>query len=63
MEIKPIKLSPKKNGYGHISSYSINIGATEARKCGFVDSDGNMLPIQKIIDTANNQIIIKLKEY
>jgi len=62
MEIKPIKLSPKKNGYGHISSYSINIGATEACKCGFVDSDGNMLPIQKIIDTANNQIIIKLKE-
>ncbi|SHF13767.1 hypothetical protein [Tissierella praeacuta] len=62
MEIKPIKLSPKKNGYGNISSYTVNIGATEARECGFIDSDGNILPTEKVIDTANNQIIIKLKE-
>lgn len=62
MEIKPIKLSPKKNGYGHISSYTINIGVSEARECGFVDSDGNILPIEKIIDATNKQIIIRLKE-
>ncbi len=62
MEIKPIKLSPKKNGYGNISSYTVNIGATEARECGFIDSDGNVLPTEKVIDTTNNQIIIKLKE-
>ncbi|MEY8416682.1 hypothetical protein AAK964_10305 [Tissierella praeacuta] len=62
MEIKPIKLSPKKNGYGNISSYTVNIGANEARECGFIDSDGNILPTEKVIDTANNQIIIKLKE-
>jgi hypothetical protein len=62
MEIKPIKLSPKKDGYGNISSYTVNIGASEARKCGFVDSDNNILPIEKIIDTTNNRIIIKLKK-
>ncbi|MBZ4656493.1 hypothetical protein [Tepidimicrobium xylanilyticum] len=62
MKTKPIKLSPKKDGYGNISSYTINIGATEARECGFVDSNGNILPIEKIIDADNNQIIIRLKE-
>lgn len=62
IQIKPIKLSPKKNGYGSITSYTINIGASEARDCGFIDSDGNVLPTEKIIDTDSKQIIIKLKE-
>lgn len=62
MDVKPIKLSAKKNGYGHISSYTVNIGSSEARQCGFIDSDGNVLPTEKVIDTTNNQIIIKLKE-
>lgn len=61
METKPIKLSPKKNGYGNISSYTVNIGASEARRCGFIDSDGNVLATEKVLDLDNNQIIIKLK--
>lgn len=61
MENKSIKLSPKKDGYGNISSYSVNIGATEARQCGFISQDGSVLPVEKLLDYKNNQIIIKLK--
>lgn len=61
MEIRPIKLSPKKDGYGNISSYSINIGRLEAQNCGFIDSDGNIFAIEKVLDVENKQIIIKLR--
>ncbi|HBD63502.1 MAG TPA: hypothetical protein DC038_03600 [Clostridiales bacterium] len=60
MESKPIKLSPKKNGRGEITSYTINIGSDEARQCGFVDSNGNIQQIEKFIDVENNQVVIKL---
>ena len=62
MLIKPIKLSPKKSGNGYVSSYTVNIGSTEALNCGFIDPEGNVLPTEKVIDTENKQIIIRLKE-
>ena len=37
MEIKKIKMSPKKGGNGFVSSYSVNIGSNEARECGLVE--------------------------
>ncbi len=58
---KPIKLSPKKGGNGYVSSYSINLGISEVRDVGFLDTDGNHLPIEKFIDTENNEIVIRLK--
>ncbi len=61
METKPIKLSPKKGGNGYVSSYSVNIGVAEARAVGFVDADGNTLPVEKVIDAEHNQITIRLK--
>ena len=61
MKTKPIKLSPKKGGNGYVSSYSINIGCSEARTAGFLDADENPLPIKKIIDAENHQIIICLE--
>lgn len=61
METKPIRLSPKKAGNGYISSYSINLGISEVRECGFIDADGNLLPIEKCIDTVKGEIIIKLR--
>lgn len=61
METKTIKLSNKKDGYGNISSYTINIGANEAKECGFVDEDGNKLELEKVLDCNNKQIIIRLK--
>ena len=61
MQVKPIKLSPKKGGNGYVSSYSVNIGCTEVRNAGLLDSNGNPLPLEKVIDTENHQIIIRLK--
>lgn len=62
MEIKKIKLSPKKGGNGFVSSYSVNIGSNEAKDCGLVDTMGHKV-IVKIIDPDNQQIIIKEKKY
>ncbi len=61
METKDIKLSPKKGGHGHITSYSVNLGSAEVRSCGFLDAEGGPLPIEKIIDPEKHQIIIRLK--
>lgn len=61
MEIKDIKLSPKKGGHGHVTSYSVNLGSAEVRSCGFLDDNGIPMPIEKIIDPENHQIIIRLK--
>ena len=46
METKDIKLSPKKGGHGHITSYSVNLGSAEVRSCGFLDAEGS-LPVKK----------------
>lgn len=61
MQVKPIKLSPKKGGNGYVSSYSVNLGCAEVRTVGFLDNESNPLPLEKVIDTENNQIIIRLK--
>ncbi len=57
---KAIKLSPKKGGNGYISSYSVSIGISEIKEAGFMQ-DGVLLPVEKIIDPENNQIILKIK--
>lgn len=62
MLIKPIKLSAKKDGRGYISSYTFNIGVTEAKDCNFISKDGTTKALNKIIDCENNQIIIRLDE-
>lgn len=62
MEIKKIKMSPKKGGNGFVSSYSVNIGSNEAKECGLVDT-GVQKVIVKIIDPDNHQIVIKEKQY
>lgn len=58
MIIKPIKLSPKKGNYGHITSYTINIGSAEARECGFTDEN---VQLEKIVDIENKTITIRIK--
>lgn len=59
MYSRPIKLSPKKGGHGHITSYTINIGSAEARACGF-ECDGEFPPLEKIIDPDQKRIIIQV---
>lgn len=61
MEVKPIRLSPKRGGNGYVSSYSVNLGCTEVRAVGFIDDAGNPLPIEKFIDTENHEIVIRLQ--
>lgn len=56
MSIEPIKLSPKKNGKGYISSYSVSISNKEAQDCQMI---GNR--IIKIIDCDREEIVIKAK--
>lgn len=58
MTVKPIKLSPKRGNYGHITSYTINIGSAEARGCGFTDED---VQLEKVVDFDRKEIIIRLK--
>lgn len=59
MQSKSIKLSPKKDGYGNISSFTINISVKEALSLGLINEDKSINTIVKIVDTANNQLIIK----
>lgn len=58
MHMEAIKISPKKNGRGYTSGYSISIASKELNACGFYGKR-----IIKIIDEANEQIIIKAKRY
>lgn len=62
MEIKQIKLSPKRGGNGFISSYSINIGAREARECFHFDGELS-LPLVKVLDPEHGQIVLRLKQF
>lgn len=56
-----MKLSKKINGKGYISSFTVNISLNEAKSCDFLDENNEPKEVEKIIDSKNNQIIIKLK--
>ncbi len=58
MHMEPIKLSPKRNGKGYISSYSVSISNKEAQSCGL--ESGRTI---KIVDLDNGQIIIKSRRF
>ena len=62
MEIKQIRLSPKRGGNGFVSSYSINIGAKEAREC-FGLKAGEDPVFVKLLDPEAGQIIIRPKGF
>ena len=48
-----MKLNPKKNGAGKVSSFTINIGVLEAKKLGWNSGE----ELEKVI--KNNILIIK----
>lgn len=56
MHMEPIKLSPKRNGKGYISSYSVSISNKEVQLCGL--KSGRII---KIVNADNGQIIIRSK--
>ena len=56
---RPIKLSPKKGGHGHVTSYSVNLGSAEVRQVGFLTDSGEPCRLVKIIDEDRQCIIIR----
>jgi len=58
MYMESIRLSPKKNGKGYLSSYSVNISCAETKKCGL--DNGHVI---KIIDEENSQIVLKARRF
>lgn len=58
MHMEAIKISPKKNGKGYTSGYSVSIATKELNICGLAGRR-----IVKIIDEENGRIIIKAKRY
>lgn len=58
---KDVNLILKKNGRGYLSSYTVNIALNEAREIGFIDEDGQPKEIEKVVDSQNNQIILRVK--
>lgn len=59
MHVRPVKLSPKKGGHGHVTSYSVNLGSLEVRSCGFLDDAGMSVPLEKVIDPEKGTITIR----
>ena len=57
MNIKKIKLIPKKAGNGYISSFTINISLKEALQLGFINEDKSINDIEKVID--DERLIIR----
>ncbi|MFV0503599.1 MAG: hypothetical protein ACK5LT_06485 [Lachnospirales bacterium] len=57
-----MKLSPKKNGKGYISSYTVNLSKSDVMACGFLDENNQPIEVEKIIDENNKTITIRKKE-
>ena len=58
MSIESIKLSPKKNGKGYVSSYSVSISNKEVQDCQLVGKR-----IIKLIEPERGEIILKAKQF
>lgn len=57
-----MKLSPKPNGKGYITSYSMNVGSKEAKDLNFINENGTSKELEKIIDIKNRRLIVFLKK-
>jgi len=57
-----MKASPQKGGHGHVTCYRVAIGSAAARRCGFVDADGNRFELEAIEHPDEKTIIIRVKE-
>ena len=55
-----MKLTAKHGNGGHVTSYTVIIGSKEARDCGFLDEEGNPLPLKKTVDVKHGKIIFEV---
>ena len=52
-----MKLIPKKNGKGYITSYTLSVGSKEAKDLNFVDKNGNSKELEKCLNAENSELI------
>lgn len=57
-----MRLTKKKNGAGYLSYYLLSVKLTDARKLGFVDSNGDSYELEGIVDENKKELTIKLKD-
>ena len=55
-----VKLYPRKGGHGYVSCYLVTIGTAEARRAGFVTTEGERLELEKEVDEENGTITIRV---
>ena len=58
---RPLRLRVNRNGKGYATSYTLPVGCAEAREAGFVDEEGNPLPLEKHIDAQRHTLTFKLQ--
>lgn len=58
---RSLRLRVNRNGKGYATSYTLPVGCAEAREAGFVDGDGNPVPLEKVVDPQKHEIIFRLK--
>ena len=56
-----MKLRENRGGHGYVTSYTLSIGLSEARRLGFVDENGERRELEKILDDKNQRLIIRIK--
>ena len=56
-----MKVSPVKGGHGHVTAYQIAIGSAAAKRCGFIDENGDRVELEAIEKPNEKTIIIKVK--
>jgi len=57
-----MKASPQKSGTGHTTSYRLIIGSGCARRCGFVDENGERAELETVELPEENAVIIRVKQ-
>lgn len=56
-----IKLVPKKNGSGYVTTYQVCFGSKEARNLNLLDKDGNVKKIKKAEKKGENSIELEFE--
>lgn len=56
-----IKLVPKKNGRGYITTYQICLGSRETRNLNLLDENGNVKKIKDAKKTGENSIELEFE--
>ena len=57
-----MKVSPVKGGHGHVTAYKITIGSAAARRCGFIDENGERTELETIENPDGKSVTIRVKD-